>query len=679
MDSGRRQVLVYAVVGFLVGSAAVVAAAHITGTVPIDDGVTLVAPDGMEVTVDGQTRALLEDPFTLGGTVNVETEAGNATFYSPGNASATIHKDDIEGTWTNVTAIEANANSIQINPDDKQEVTVAQETTAVAWTATTDADDGTADFSYSASGPGEVTLTAAPASTTLYAVNSTGYILDKATSDSSGTVTFDALASGDHDVRLQTNANDAPQLANAEPQGDLSEEPTQFSVDVSDPNFDDGDSVTVTIDFEGSQIHSETITSNQTVPVSAPAGAGDGGSHDWSVEATDDYGGATSAAYSYNVPSSLTFRHEQPPHDVIEGTDTDPIRIEATFYEDAETDPVIVNRTTTTGTIDLDGLPVSSEFSVSVKAPGYHNRSVRLDDIYAQSEIFLIEKGSATTVENRFIVNDRTGEFPPEETEILIQAPVNQSIYASGGYDWLTVSGDDLGADQAYVDDLIEGKRYRIAVQNDDGDTRILGSYTPETAGTIELNIGSVRVEPADAEGVAMNATWINATDSQPEVRIAYNDTANATDTLYVDVYERNNESNTLIDNESFSGPFGTFTLTEPVPADENDTTWVVEVRGDRSGDASNVHFKEYVGPSVSVLTGLPSWLVTVIFVGLIWAVAGLFSQVNGHVGGIVVAGLGAMLFFVGLVPGYLGGGVVALSLLTAGLMFVRESRAGGL
>ncbi|MDR9431758.1 MAG: hypothetical protein RI568_13810 [Natronomonas sp.] len=679
MDSGRRQVVVFAIIGFLIGSSLIIGAA-LTGTVPIDNGVPLVSPDGMAVTVDGSTNANLEDPFTLGGTVNVRTTDGNATFYSAGAAEATIHKDDIEGTYTTVTAIDAGSNSIQIDPDDKQQVTVAQEITQIEWTDTNAADDAARDFSYEASGPGEVTLNNAPASTTLYAVNGAGYILDQGTSDSGGTVTFDELDSGDHDVYLQTGLNKDPILENASPQGDLTSEPTEFSVDVSDPNLGNGDAVTVVINYEGTQQHSETITSNQTVTTSVPTEATQGGAHSWSVETDDDFGGSTDASYSYNVPSQLTFREETPPHNAIQGA-TDPITVEATFFEDIEDDPVIINRTTTDGTINLDGLPVSSEFAVSVTAPGYHTRTVRLEDIYTQNDIYLIEKNAETTVENRFVVNDRTGDFPPEETTISIEAPVNESLFDANanGFSWVTVSGDDLGADEAFVDDLVEEKRYRIIVENGQGDQRNLGSYTPETTGTIELNIGSIEVAPEEPDSVASSAQWLNESND-PTVRVEYNDTAMATETLYVNIYEYGNESNVLVDNQSFSGPFGTFSHVEDVPVAENDTTWVVEVRGDRvenaDGEAvSNVLFKDYVGPNVSVLTGLPPWLVTIIFVGMMWAVAGLFSQVNGHVGGLVVAGLGGMFWFVGLVPSYLGGGVVVLALLTAGILFIRGAR----
>jgi len=654
---------------------------------PVSDGVPFGAPNGFYVTLEGNTSVGMEK-FTNGtDTVVLETTSGNVTAQADGVADITLHTSNMTGPWTNVTDISASLNPVTIDPEDKQQAVAGGDIDRLHFRSASAvaADDGTVDFFYAGtSGTSRVTISGAPASTTLYAIDAqTGTILDKADSDGSGTVTFDSLENSEHNVVLQTGVNKAPTLSDASPQGMQNSQATQFTVDVNDSNFAAGDTVEVVFSYEGSEIDTQTISSNQTVSTSAPAAAQLGGAQNWSVEAADDFGGTASESYMYSVPQTLEFRNEAQPHGLIKNASS-PIQIEAVFFEDIETDPAIIDRTTTNGKINLTGLPVGSEFSVSVSAPGYNNRTVRIESIFEQSNIFLLEK-SATTVENRFIVNDRTGSFPPEDTEIIIQAPVDESEYQTGGegFVWRTVSGDDLGADEAFVADLEEEKRYRILVTNEQGDQRNLGSYVPEVSGTIELNIGSVNVNAQAPEGVGFNATYQNTTSGR-QIAIQYNDTADATEQLIVNIYERNNESNTLIDNESFSGPFGTYKHIEPVPAGDNETTWVVEVEGVRGTDSSgqvreNVEFQQYTGPGFTVLGGMPDWLITVIFVGVIWGVAGTFSQFNGHVGGIVVAGLGAMFFFVGVVPAYLGGGVVALSLLTAGILFVRGARGGGL
>jgi len=186
-----------------------------------------------------------------------------------------------------------------------------------------------------------------------------------------------------------------------------------------------------------------------------------------------------------------------------------------------------------------------------------------------------------------------------------------------------------------------------------------------------------VDISPNEPNGTAFAANWTNETVGQPEVNVEYNDTADDTDTLYVHIYERNNQSNELLANTSFAGPFGTFSTTETVPKGDNDTTWVVELTADKStGDSEK--FIQPVGPGAPVLTDLPAWMVTILFVGLTFMIGGLFSARNGFVGGLVVAGFGGIFFFIGVVPGYLGGGVVVLSMLAAAAFFMRGVRSGG-
>lgn len=674
MHSSRRSIpWRWAIVGFLVGIIGVAYGLSVIGA-PIAGGVPLVAPDGMAVTVDGDSTANLQSFTPTSGTVDVEAPEGNISFFSSGDAAATVHVNDIEGTWTNVTAITADPNTITIDPADKDSAVLGQEIDTFDYRAGIAVDDGTVDFAYSGSGPVRVTVQGVTADTRLAAFDvSTGQVLDDATSGSGGAVTFDALDSGSHEVQVRTFTPRAPTFSNASPTGGTSTPPNQVSVDVSDGDFPRGDSVTVTIDVDGSQVHSETITSNQTVTASVPASAKTGGQHSWSVEASDSYGETATDSYSYSVPSELQFRTESPPYSLIKNT-SKPLVVEATFFEDVDQAPTIINRTTTDGTIDLTGLPTSSDFSVSVQAPGYHNRTVRLGNIYVQSDVFLVSKDK-TTVENRFLVSDRTGNFPNEETSILIQAPVNESLYGSGGFQWKTVAGDDLGADEAFTTDLIEEKRYRIVVTNDAGDERILGAYTAETDGVIDLTIGSVQLDPTSPGGTSYNFTWDNSTGT-PEVGIGYNDSNGNTSELYLHVYERNNKSNELIQNQSFNGPYGTFTYQQAVPAGENDTTWVVKMVAVKD-NGENVVMKKFVGPGSPVLQDMPAYLVTIIFVGTILTVGGLMSQINGGIGGLMIAGLGAIFYFLNLVPAYLGGGVVVLSMLVGALIFIRE-RGGG-
>jgi len=184
---------------------------------------------------------------------------------------------------------------------------------------------------------------------------------------------------------------------------------------------------------------------------------------------------------------TLTILKESEPHSKIST-----VTAEIKFFEDGQTDPTIVEREASNGEIDLTGLPVTEQFVVQLRAPGYHNRTVILEDLSQQETAFMLAK-TEPTVENRFVVSDRTGDFPPEDTELIVQRAINRSLYGGepAGFSWTNIAGDDLGADEAFVVDLEEEVRYRILVRNEQGDTRVLGAYTAETTGTITLNIVS--------------------------------------------------------------------------------------------------------------------------------------------------------------------------------------------
>lgn len=369
---------------------------------------------------------------------------------------------------------------------------------------------------------------------------------------------------------------------------------------------------------------------------------------------------------------NMTIRRESPPYDVI-----DDRQIEVIFYEDSTEGPIIENFTTTDGKIrELEGLPLDEQFAVQIDTGGYHNRTVLFNDISQQKNAYLLNT-SKTNVTNVFTVNDLTGKFPSKDTELVIQRAINQSSYGTGGYEWKNIAGDDLGADEAFAANLELDERYRLAVRNDNGDMRVLGAYTPKTAGKIELDIGSVSIEPEGGETVQYGSKRVN-NSGQVSVQFAYNDTSNRTTTLWVQIHEYNNESNVLLQNTSFAGPFGNFSLSQQVPANQNDVEWVVDFHAERDG-GDDIDANSIVSGRKNVLPGLSPWIVTAMFSGTMLIVAGLFSQTNGDIGGLVVAGLGSVFWFLGLAPDYLGAGVVVLSMMTAGILFLRERRAGGL
>lgn len=513
------------------------------GTIPLD------SPNNNTVYVVGMDDYQdMTDSFTLSGTVNVITEHGNATFFSSGETNSTVQTTDLEGTWTNVTEIDADPNTLQIDPEDKGQVTVGQEIQAVAWRDGIAADDGTVDFSYVGNtGTSRVTVSGVAADTRLAAIDaSSNQILDTATSTSGGAATFDELDDGDHDVQIQAFDPAAPELSNPAPTGETASAPTEVSVDVADGDFPQGDSVDVTIDVDGSQVHTETISSNQTVTASVPSSAQTGGDHTWSVEASDDYGETTTDSYSYAIPKELEIYDEE----TVELIDDQQVNL--TVYTRDDT-PEILTFNTSSGTVDLGtGFPATEPFVVVAESDGYLDRRIFVQSVYQSQDLYLLNESTQHT-DVIFQIEDYTGDFPPDETTLELQRGINGT--------WTTVLGDYFGANDQFEAQLRYNERHRLVLVNaETGDRRVLGTYTPLASGTETISVSpeggitlpdkypTISFEPSartlpEKAGVSVSST-ISAGDD-------------ALDDWSVSVYHLDGGSNTTLYSESGSGGDG--------------------------------------------------------------------------------------------------------------------------
>jgi hypothetical protein len=267
-------------------------------------------------------------------------------------------------------------------------------------------------------------------------------------------------------------------------------------------------------------------------------------------------------------------------------------------------------------------------------------------------------------------LTDRTGQFENNQAALRIQKPFDDGSAQT----WRSIHEDEFGP-AGVTHSLIVGQRYRLVVVNADGDRRVLGTYVAEISETVPLTVGQVQAVPEGGDtDWTHNASYLNAS-GQNYVQFEFNGTADMTDSVTVHIFEQGNETNELLVNTTFGGPLGTFAISEPVPAGENQTTWVVEAWVTRGAETQYVRL--VVGPRAPVLPTMPGWLKAVISIGSIWVVAGLFSQVNGDVGAIVVSGMGGVFWFVDFLPQETGVGVVVLSLITAGIIFINERRSG--
>jgi hypothetical protein len=138
-----------------------------------------------------------------------------------------------------------------------------------------------------------------------------------------------------------------------------------------------------------------------------------------------------------------------------------------------------------------------------------------------------------------------------------------------------------------------------------------------------------------------------------------------------VTIHEYNNESNVLFPNKTYLGPHGQVQVTEPVPQAQNETTWAVKFTYVRNDDANTI--TTVVGPRKPVLGGMPGWLVTIISLGSLWIVAGLFSQLNGTIGAVTISAMAGVYWYVDFLPPGVGLGVIMLALIMSGILLLRD------
>lgn len=655
-DQSRLVFLVLVAVAIL--GPPLVIGGFLNNSVPVSDDVTLNATTGPEVNFTNlNTDANLTKPFPNDNTVEWRSGAGNITLSA--NSQMTVNVDQITGTWTNVSSMGASSVELQINPGDKQRVNVTTADSLSFKDVTVD--DGNVDFVVKSSGNAVVNVTGLSAHTAVIAKNETGALIDGDMVDN-GMASF-TIDTSDEKIFLESSSGSTPSLTNEAPEGRIDTFPSQVNLTVNDADFAN-DEVDVQFDVNGNDKGTATVTSDggeASVSISnSPLGEST-----VTATATDIYGNTNTLSWTFSTPENLTVREVIAPHNII-----DDRQVNATFFDGDE----IIEKSTTTGNISMEGIPGRENIIVSIDSQtgtspaDYHDVENLVLDFTEQQTAYMLNTGaSSRTV--RFKLDDRTGGvFEENGGMVLVQKPINRSSFNSP--QWETVYADRFGPEGA-AGELEDGQRYRIVVRNNDGDERVLGTYTADADETVTLEVGDVTVQPVgNDKEFDWNVTY-DKSSSPRFVRIHYNDSEDLTDNIWVEIYEFNNKSNVLASNQSFGGPYGTFSFSEQVPADEKNTTWAVKITLDRGDETEQII--EPVGPTNPVLQSMPNYLKVIISIGSILIVAGLFSQLNGHWGGLVVAAMGAMFWFIDFLPKGTDIGVVVLAMVTAGLIFIRE------
>lgn len=431
----------------------------------------------------------------------------------------------------------------------------------------------------------------------------------------------------------------------ASPVGPQDQFVDEFEVDIEDP---DGGELDVTYFVNGEEEGSQTVQEDGTV--SFTSDAAESGENEWEVVVVDEAGNEVTETFEFGLPSEMEIRDE-----VTDELIDDAEEVEITFFADGEED-IVETREAEDGIVDMEGLPATQSFVVSASADGYITRTTWIDSIIDQQQVYLLDENEDSVLIT-FDLDDRTEQFPDSETRLVVE----RAIGTGDETEYRSVAGEFFGADGEQSIELERGQRYRLVVENRDGDRRSLGDFTPETDDFVTLDIGQVAISPDADEGYVFNAKS-QSTDQEGvrEAVIEFDDPDGNVELLEYRIYERGDEDNTLQDWVSITDPGE---VVDRIIYDSDGPDWIVEYRVTIDGEVRENTIN--IGGIDELNWPLSSAWLHAFGLFAIVGTAAFFGGSMSRVGGVVVSILGFGLTILGVLN------IPYVALITAGMVSV--------
>jgi len=627
-DVDRQQVIVALLALLVVGAPVAYAATGI-----FTAGSTFKTDSGLSIKTQ-QDQSLTGNPFTDAYTF----DGDGGTVVAQGAGDGYVEVAQWQGdnsAKTDVQEINLTTTGAVFKPDNGDQLGIQGNASRVVWD-TIAADDGLNDvIVQGTNGPVTLTIYDVEPDQPYQLVGDSG-VVDRSVAGSDGSVEF-SVQSGQYN--LESFDNELPSLTNLEPDGDIVTDSVTLAADVDDDTLPQ-DNVTVTFRVNGDVVHTTTISSAQRVNYTLTQSELPGtGRHSWSVTAEDFLGAESTSSSDFAIPGEIVVRNVSNSSERIPG-------VNATVYTE---NSQITLTSDADGVIPLDTLPGGEALVMELKKDGWKDRTTVIPSVIQANDAYLMPENNTSTVQNRFTINDPSGEFGSDSI-VYISQPIEQNNTT----DWRTVSADQFGV-EGFTATLEQGQRYRIRIVSASGEVAQMGKFTAEQTEEIPLRPQSPAVELQDGPSIGYSAN-VTAGD----LHIEYYDPQNKTDVLTVYAVSRFNDSKLLFGPETF---YGTNSLVIDEPVGELDDSYVVIMEVQRDGVSSTIRVP--IGPDqISLLPGgLSDVWVQIGAVGMLLMVGGVFSRLNAGAGAIITSTLGGIFWYLGLLSGVATWASVAIAI----------------
>jgi hypothetical protein len=351
-------------------------------------------------------------------------------------------------------------------------------------------------------------------------------------------------------------------------------------------------------------------------------------------------------------PSELVVYNASDPTQLADGV-TLTVRV---FDQSGE----VFERQVSGGTMDLTGIPKNQPLTITVQEDSttrYVYRRTVIESVSEQQEVYLLSSANTEVANVIFSLDDRTGRYNSEETVLFVKRPVTKDFDGDGQDEtrYQNVVGDTFGTG-SFPTILEVNQRYRLIVQNDQGDRRVIGSYVAQLDDRATVRIGNVEFRGDGSRAVSANLRAFQEDtdgDNQPEnfTRFVYIDNEDRTERIEWNI--TNLETGNVVEQGTVTGEFGRYVVTVEVANSTTNHTWQVQwdaARQQDDGTDKTISGTDFAGDVPNVpLPVDPRWLSLIGYVAVV-AIGGLVVQVDAVLGALAATGAGSVLTVLGII-----------------------------